>query len=205
MELPWFAIPRTVIAMSIKLAKLRCPRCSKSLGIPRKLAGKTSPCPKCGESFSIADDLSKLLPLGAIGDEEPIDAQVADGAKLDEPPLALSVEKPARFSPLLLILGGVTIFTLIVIGIVVAVLPSTTNTTPNPAETPQATAPAEPSELEEETAPATMDPTETEPVAEEEPAAAAPTDASESASATPVPQPAESASPPPGGTTGEME
>lgn len=143
--------------MSVKLAKLRCPRCSKSLGIPRKLAGKTTPCPRCGASFSIADDLSKLLPIGATDAEEPISAQAADEAKPDEPPLALSVEKPSRFSPLVLVIVGVTIFTLLIIGVVVMVLPSTSTTSPT------ATSPQTPTEAAEEESEETSEPMEETP------------------------------------------
>ncbi|MCC9604386.1 hypothetical protein LOC68_00665 [Blastopirellula sp. JC732] len=137
--------------MSIKLAKLRCPRCGKSLGIPRKLAGKTTPCPKCGESFTIADDLSRLITLTPPTDEEPIVAQTAEAA---EPPLAMSVEKPegSRFPWLIVVLGGLTIMTLLVIVVVVISLPSTTTiTTPTELTETEESEPAEAEPANEET------------------------------------------------------
>ncbi|TWT29508.1 hypothetical protein [Blastopirellula retiformator] len=136
--------------MSIKLAKLRCPHCGKSLGIPRKLAGKTSPCPRCGESFTIAQDLSQLVSITPPGEEEPI---VAEAGEADEPPMALSVEKSeSRFPWLILLIAGVTIATLLVIGVVVwMVSPASPPTTePQVQIEPTATTPAEEPEPIEE-------------------------------------------------------
>ncbi|EAQ78602.1 hypothetical protein [Blastopirellula marina] len=135
--------------MSANLTKLRCPRCSKSLGIPRKLAGKDFPCPKCGETFSIADDLSHLRPQTLASEEEPIIAEAA------EPPLAQSVEQPApsKFPWFIVIIVGVILLTLIVIGGVVLSLPAAPPKVP--AESPAITV-----EQTETEAPSTMEPTE---------------------------------------------
>ncbi|UUO05635.1 hypothetical protein M4951_19945 [Blastopirellula sp. J2-11] len=132
--------------MSANLTKLRCPCCSKSLGIPRKLAGKTYPCPKCGETFSIADDLSHLRSLTPPSEEEPIVAEAA------EPPLAMSVEKPesSKFPWFVVIMIGVILFTLIVIGGVVLSLPASAPKVPvvSPAPTVENTETEEPATIE---------------------------------------------------------
>ncbi|MFI4875796.1 MAG: hypothetical protein ACIALR_10680 [Blastopirellula sp. JB062] len=118
--------------MSSKLAQLRCPQCAKSLGIPRKLAGKTSPCPKCGVQLAIADDLSQLSVRSPSDEAEPIVAEAV------EPPLAMSVEKtePSRFPWLIAAIVGVTLLTLVLIGGVVWGLSQYAAQKPTPGHTP---------------------------------------------------------------------